>query len=250
MYSFIYYVIIFSLCSFISTYFVHAQQNTTYFSYTVTDNNSTIIFQRSAKIKIQDQPIEVGDEIGIFTPDSLCVGAGVWSDTGAVFAVFGNDQITDPIKDGLYHGEEMHFRIWSKNQKTEYLQDQVWFSGAFGENEYQADNMYLIDSLFVDIVLSVPRRIDGIPESYSLSQNYPNPFNPETHIQYSVPKSGHVRIEIFTLTGRKVQTLVDSYHRSGVYEIAVNAGNLSSGTYFYRMQAGDFQKTKKFILLQ
>ena len=249
MYSFIYYVILFSVFLFIGTFFVHAQQNTTYFSFTVTDNNSTIIFQRSAKIMIQGQPIEVGDEIGVFTPDSICVGAGVWSDTGAVFPVFGNDALTGN-KDGINPGEEMHFRIWSKYQRTEYLQDEVWFSSAFEDNEYKSGTMYLIDSLFVDIVLSVPKHIKGIPESYSLSQNYPNPFNPETRIRYSVPHDEHVKIEIFSVTGRRIKTLVDSYHQTGIYEVSVSAQDFSSGTYFYRMQAGDFQETKKFLLLQ
>jgi len=246
-------VSIFLVCLLNSTLFVSAQQNTTYFKYTTTDNNSTIIFQKSANVLINGQPIEVGDEIGVFTTDSLCVGAGVWSDTGAVFAVWGNDALTGN-KDGINPGEQMHFRIWSRNQRTEYLQDDVWFSNLSptnGEDTYSSTKpFYLIDSLFVDIVLSVPQQIEGIPKTFSLSQNYPNPFNPETRIRYSVPHDEHVKIEIFSVTGRRIKTLVDSYHQTGIYEVSVSAQDFSSGTYFYRMQAGDFQETKKFLLLQ
>jgi len=88
------------------------------------------------------------------------------------------------------------------------------------------------------------------PSIYSLSQNYPNPFNPSTTIKYSLPKSADVRIVVYNTTGQKIQTLVSQKAAAGSHQVEFNAENLSSGVYFYRIEAGEFQDVKKMILLR
>jgi hypothetical protein len=89
-----------------------------------------------------------------------------------------------------------------------------------------------------------------VPLKYSLFQNYPNPFNPTTIINYSIPKSGLVTIKVYDVLGREVKTLINESKLAGNYSVEFSAGNLASGIYFYRMQAGDFANTKKLILLK
>jgi hypothetical protein len=89
-----------------------------------------------------------------------------------------------------------------------------------------------------------------IIKSFSLSQNYPNPFNPSTEISYNLPAPGHVSLKIFDLLGREIETLVDAFQGAGQKSVSWNAGNLSSGVYFYRLQAGRFSQTKKLLRLQ
>ena len=91
---------------------------------------------------------------------------------------------------------------------------------------------------------------NGIPEKFSLSQNYPNPFNPNTLIEYSVAKTQKVELKVFDITGREVQTLVNSVQGPGSYNVMFNASNLSSGVYFYRINAGDFTDIKKMMLVK
>ena len=91
---------------------------------------------------------------------------------------------------------------------------------------------------------------NNVPVSYSLLQNYPNPFNPSTIIKYSVAKTGPVTLKVFDILGKEVQTLVNEQQTAGNYSITFNAGNLSSGVYFYRMQSGSFVQTKKLILIK
>ena len=91
---------------------------------------------------------------------------------------------------------------------------------------------------------------DEIPVSYSLSQNYPNPFNPSTLIKYSVPENGFVRLSIYNLVGEEISVLVNETVDAGFYEVAFNAANLSSGTYYYRLQAGNTIQVKKMVLLR
>ncbi len=87
-----------------------------------------------------------------------------------------------------------------------------------------------------------------IPNEFSLSQNYPNPFNPTTNIEFNVLKSSFVKLIIFDITGREVETLVSKQMAEGVYNVDWNASKYPSGVYFYRITAGNFTDTKKMIL--
>ncbi|MGA7160194.1 MAG: M1 family aminopeptidase, partial [Bacteroidota bacterium] len=86
--------------------------------------------------------------------------------------------------------------------------------------------------------------------SYQLEQNYPNPFNPETRFEFSVADMRFVTLKIYDVLGKEVATLVNSTMNAGSYSIPWNAGNLPSGIYFYRLQAGQFVQTKKLTLLK
>ena len=90
----------------------------------------------------------------------------------------------------------------------------------------------------------------AIPISYLLNQNYPNPFNPTTTISYSIPKLSHVSIAVCDILGREIVTLVNEEKTPGNYKVNFNGSNLASGIYFYRITAGDFVSTKKFVLLK
>ena len=86
--------------------------------------------------------------------------------------------------------------------------------------------------------------------SFALFQNYPNPFNPVTIIRYKVANSGTVTIKVYDILGREVRTLLNEYRPAGNYKINFDAGRLSSGVYFYRMQSGSFAETKKMVILR
>lgn len=89
-----------------------------------------------------------------------------------------------------------------------------------------------------------------MPTTYRLAQNYPNPFNPTTTIKFSLPISGKVILEVFDISGKSVNTLIDSEMNSGEHSVELNAAGLSSGIYFYRIRANQFIATRKFILMK
>lgn len=233
-----------------------SQSDTTHFTFTSrTGNNATVLIPGSANINVNGEPIQAGDEIGVFTPDSLCVGAAVWQDETTSITVWGNDSMTPDIKDGIDPGEQMHFRIWKKYLEMEFIQTEVKFSDEFpatGKDTYSEDAIYVIELLKADRVVDVAEEFltDMIPGLFALDQNYPNPFNPSTIIQYSVPEASHVRISVFNLIGQKLKEIVNEFHQPGRYRVHFTGDNLPSGIYYYRMEAGDFIKTKKFILLR
>ena len=86
------------------------------------------------------------------------------------------------------------------------------------------------------------------PSTFSLEQNYPNPFNPSTKIKYSVTQSSNVVLKIYDVLGNEVATLVNEEKPAGSYEVEFNPSSLTSGVYFYKLQAGSFVDTKKMIL--
>jgi len=89
-----------------------------------------------------------------------------------------------------------------------------------------------------------------LPEEFILEQNYPNPFNPVTSIQYAISSRQFVTLKVYDILGKDVATFVDEEKPVGTYEVNWNASNLPSGVYFYRLQTGDFVKTRKMILLK
>ena len=89
-----------------------------------------------------------------------------------------------------------------------------------------------------------------IPDKFSLSQNYPNPFNPTTKIKFEIPNQSFVVLKVYDITGREVANLVSGIRSAGIYETEFDGSKLSSGTYFYRIQAGDFIQVKKMVLVK
>ena len=97
---------------------------------------------------------------------------------------------------------------------------------------------------------AIHTEIQKVPEQFSLSQNYPNPFNPLTTIRYKLPVGRNVKLQVFDLAGRLVQTLVDEDKQAGNYTVMWNAQDVSSGIYFYRIQTGEFTSVKKCVKLK
>lgn len=115
--------------------------------------------------------------------------------------------------------------------------------------------------VYADFKFGVPTRVsttDNIPTTFELKQNYPNPFNPETVISYQLSEISNVQLKVFDLLGREVATLVDEVKNAGIHHFTFSPASggqalyssLTSGVYFYRLQAGMFVQTKKMVLLR
>jgi len=88
------------------------------------------------------------------------------------------------------------------------------------------------------------------PTSFNLYQNYPNPFNPSTKISWQSPINSYQTLKVFDVLGNEVATIVNEYRTAGKYEAEFDATKLSSGIYYYQLNAGDFSQTRKMVLIK
>ncbi|RPI19275.1 MAG: T9SS C-terminal target domain-containing protein [Ignavibacteriae bacterium] len=134
----------------------------------------------------------------------------------------------------------------------------IFFTGEFSGNTIFPPNIQLTsngeeDSFLArldSLVVFVQNKQTRIPDNFSLSQNYPNPFNPKTKIQFSIPWTSNVNLTVYDILGREISVLVNEELKAGNYNADFDAGDLSSGIYFYKIIAGDFNETKKMILVR
>ncbi|MBC8044257.1 MAG: T9SS type A sorting domain-containing protein [Rhizobacter sp.] len=147
---------------------------------------------------------------------------------------------------------------------TDALMSSGYFSLAAGETKRYAYAMFFADSAYKMPAASdkvaafyASKLLDAekpaspkLPNAFQLYQNYPNPFNPSTTIQFSLPAAAQVSLKIYDVLGRTVTTLVNERRPAGVHTATFNANRLSSGVYFYRLQAGTSMQTRKMLLLK
>ncbi|MEO8513665.1 MAG: T9SS type A sorting domain-containing protein [Ignavibacteria bacterium] len=151
-----------------------------------------------------------------------------WAATGYSICTIGNDQLNPMI---VSNGNSGAIVVW-----------QDYRSG----NNFDVYETGFNTSGFV----AIENGGSIIPDEYSLSQNYPNPFNPSTKISYQLPNAGNVKISIYDALGQNVSVLVNKSQNAGNYSIEWNAGNLPSGVYIYKIEAGSFTDSKKMILVK
>ncbi len=103
---------------------------------------------------------------------------------------------------------------------------------------------------FIVNSVAIERTGEEVPSSVTLSQNYPNPFNPTTSFEFGLDTRQYAKVQVFDVLGRVVATLVDGVQPAGVYTVTFDASDVSSGTYFYRLEAGSKVVTKTMTLLK
>jgi photosystem II stability/assembly factor-like uncharacterized protein len=124
--------------------------------------------------------------------------------------------------------------------------DNKLFAATHGRSMYSA---------VLPATTSVKEIENNTPINFTLTQNYPNPFNPSTTFRYSIPQADNVKVTIYNVNGELVAEIVNQFQSAGTYEVNWNGKNslgqqLASGTYIYRVQAGDFVSSRKMILLK
>jgi hypothetical protein len=153
---------------------------------------------------------------------------------------------------GAFRGSDYTFDNWMDIHISAIIKDnngKIYFgcSGTEGGNSDLTDVMVAV---LTEDPTSVGDDDHSFPSRYSLAQNYPNPFNPSTKIRFRISEFGFVRLKIYDVLGNEVATLVNEEKPAESYEVNFDANNLSSGIYFYKLQAESFVATKKMVLLR
>jgi len=176
---------------------------------------------------------------GVATQDGTAIGLMGFSDTIPEnnFLNKGGGTICDSGSqyDGMYH---CHERI---------MEGTTVVIGQYDKTMYVA-----FDSVGGKITnepggIAVEEEVQG---AFAVDQNSPNPFNPSTSINFTLPEGNHVTVEIYNVSGQKIDTLVNDFLDSGKHSVVWDATGLSNGVYFYTVKSGDFSKTMKMTLLK
>ena len=152
---------------------------------------------------------------------------------------------------------------WSPNMKlsgvSNYPRTSNWYVNIASKTGAGTDSVVVTWSMRrnIAIINGISQIGTEIPKGFMLEQNYPNPFNPVTNIRFSIPKAGVVKLAVYDITGREVESLVSGRLNAGIYNADLDASALSSGVYFYKLvvrQAGSstegYTDTKKMILVK
>lgn len=195
---------------------------------------------------------DIGVSIGLtFESDSVVIfGVNISENLDLVKSFIDAFEITFPVlMDSTQKVVNDYLQFVSTSPfPLDYIIDQQG-KVAYHNTEYNPRRMTeIINNLLHPI--GVERSITSTPLSYRLKQNYPNPFNPATQIEFSLPVSSKVSLVIYNLLGQEIARLIDGEQAAGVHSVIWEATNLSTGIYFYRIQAGDFVQTRKMLLLK
>jgi hypothetical protein len=133
--------------------------------------------------------------------------------------------------------------------------EQTTYVGAFGSTNWTAGWANFNPQSYVPSPIGVKQTSTEVPGEFALSQNYPNPFNPATTIKFSIPQSGFVSLKVYDILGREVSQIVKDNLQVGSYEVNFDASNLTSGTYFYKINVNtdgsvNWTQTKKMVLVK
>jgi hypothetical protein len=120
-----------------------------------------------------------------------------------------------------------------------------WIASLYDSGTADTSNHYR-----VSVSEGVGTVAGTIPTRYFLSQNYPNPFNPTTQIEYGLPKSSRITLDVFDILGRTVATLYDGPQDAGIHRVTFGAEGLGSGVYFFRLRSSDYVSVKKMLLMR
>jgi len=218
------------------------------------------------------------DKDGIYSGFNAFVGQtfmrGIQTTTSEGKAVF------DTVYPGWYPGRATHIHFKVRLTSSTYVTSQFCFTDSVnnviystplyigrgpnpttnaGDGIFQKPNpQYLVMDVTPNasggydgnytIGINSPTGINDPNEEangFSLMQNYPNPFNPSTKIIYIIPSGTHVKLYVYDGFGREVSVVVDKYQPAGTYEVNFDGQNLSTGYYFYKLEAGDLFRQKR-----
>jgi hypothetical protein len=165
-----------------------------------------------------------------------------------IYNKFSDNSGTDSTCGVSYHILDSLVSSWGASSVGDSLRVK-WYVKAYTElDSQQTNNSFLIT--FVRSVIGIEPISTVIPGDFFVNPNYPNPFNPATKIKFGLPKSAFVKMSVYDILGREVAVLVNEQLQAGEFQADWNASNFPSGIYFYRIEADNFVKTAKMMLIK
>lgn len=195
----------------------------------------------SATLVIGTSQMENGTTLVARTDDGTQVGQGTVQAGKAAITIAGDDPLTESIQEGASRGARL--TVVSTGPSGEQPIKVRGVTNVLTGNKSSGAPTYAKDAILVADAVTQP-------VSFELKGNAPNPVQTTTSIAFSVPEPTPVRVELYNVLGQRVATLVDDDYTRGTHSVDVNASGYASGVYFYRIEAGDFRKTRKMTIIR
>jgi subtilase family serine protease len=200
----------------------------------------------NAILMIEAVELKKGDEIAIWTTNKMLVGSSVINHGRAIITINGDNSFTEDAVEGAVDGDSLTLTAWSASEQKEHSLSISLLTDALTGEPLASGLRYQADGVWIARI----KATNQIPASFTLAQNYPNPFNASTVIKYGLPQPAKVKLEVFNLHGQRVALLVNRKQKAGYHAVTFGNADLSSGVYFYRLQAGQFVETRKMVIVR
>ncbi|NQU05741.1 MAG: T9SS type A sorting domain-containing protein, partial [Calditrichaeota bacterium] len=198
-----------------------------------TNGNMSVLITSIEGMNVKD-----GSQIAVFNSLGVYVGTGFVRNGKCGLAVWGDDLETEWI-DGLKDGECFDLKLWEIDRELEVELEVE--SIELGRGVTYSEDGFTVIKVTTEY---------SIPLEYYIDQNYPNPFNSVTRISYGLPEASRVLINVYDLSGRYVDKIVDGYNTPGHYSVIWNAEGHSSGVYLISMKTSEFNRIRRTILIK
>ena len=184
---------------------------------------------------------ELGDEIAVYDSEKNMVASVAWipeQEGHSGLAIWGDDETTSE-KEGMTKGETFSVVLFDKSEdKMTALKINRW---ERGDNVFAKDGVSVVGSITTTAIIT---------QEMELFQNVPNPVMDITSISFYLPKDGKVKLTVSNTLGQEVMTLSQEDHKKGMHTIAMDASSLSTGVYFYKLEANNTSITKQLTLVK
>jgi hypothetical protein len=163
----------------------------------------------------------------------------------------------------MYLGDKLATIVWPHGSQygvfTQYVYSlnaynglDIWIGFDYCTDQTVSTNGFFVFLDDVEVVnpIGIKKIESNIPKTFNLYQNYPNPFNPTTTFQFDLPRKEFVNIVLYNTLGQQLKTLLNEQKDAGSYKVDFDGSDLASGTYFYKITAGDFVKTNRMVLVK
>lgn len=198
----------------------------------ITGSNMSLLINN-----ITGECVTDGDLLCAYNASGILFGAGTVMTNRCGLAVWGDDASTSVV-DGLADNETFELLLLDKETNTEV---------QLAVSTIQTGSMSYVTDEFTVVDLETK---PALPENYFMSNAFPNPFNSLTRLTYGMPESGNLKIKVFDISGRLIETLVNENKQAGYHQLTWNAEKASAGVYLFEMNAGNFNSVKKVMLVK
>lgn len=184
------------------------------------------------------------------TGNSFCTGSSTWVHDWVVRNIV-NTMTGDNVNSGTWNAGQVYPLTFTTTIDPAWVASNCKFNVMIFREGSTLNTSVVQQAMSASVVpTGITQNGSEMPAGFELDQNYPNPFNPSTSIRFAIPRDGYASLKVYDANGKLMSVYLDGFIKSGVYSAQIDAGNLPSGAYFYRLSSGDVALARKMMVVK